>query len=317
MVHAQIIVPPELSDEVLGLLIGDETVTNVVRFPAAAHRPAGDVILADIAREEASAVVRGLERLGIAETGAISLSETTVERSRGGEVAAIAARGVENDAVLWEEVEERTSASAELSGVFLGLLVVAVMIAALALLTESEILMVGAMVVGPEFGPLAGIVVGVVAGARALARRSLVSLAIGIPIASLAATVMVLGLRLFGLAPDTYEHATGVLGALVSTPDWSVLLVAALAGVAGILALTTAHAGALVGVLISVATVPSMAGMGVGLAYGDVQAVLEAAVQLTANIAGILVAGLATLGWQRAFFARRVRRRRRAAASMD
>lgn len=311
MVHAQIIVPPDLSDEVLELLVGDETVTNVVRFSGAAHRPEGDVILADIAREEASVVVRGIERLGVAERGAISLSETLVERSRGGRVAAVAARGLENDAVLWEEVEERTAASAELSGAFLGLLVVAVMIAALALLTESEVLMVGAMVVGPEFGPLAGIVVGIVAGARALALRSLTSLAVGVPIASLTAMSMVLALRGLGLAPDEYEHATGVLGALVSTPDWSVLLVAALAGVAGILALTTAHAGALVGVLISVATVPSMAGMGVGLAYGDLTAVLEAAIQLTANVVGIVLAGLLTLGWQRAFFARRIARRRR------
>lgn len=310
MVRAQIILPPELSDQVIELLVGDECVTNVVRYPGAAQRPAGDVIVADIAREEASAVVRELERLGIPKVGAISLSETTVELSEGGRIAAIKARGVENDAVLWEEVEERTAASAEISGVFLGLLVVAVLIGALALLLESEILMVGAMVVGPEFGPLAGIVVAIVARARDLAMRSFLSLAIGIPIASLAAAAMVMALRICGLIPDDYDHATGVLGALVSYPDWSVVLVATLAGVAGILALTTAHAGALVGVLISVATVPSMAGMGVGLAYGDFGAVLEAALQLTANIAGIIVAGVATLAVQRAFFARRVGRRR-------
>lgn len=307
----QIICSPASAAHVLALLAQDRCATNVVRFPGAAIRPAGDVIVADVAREEASAVVRSLEGLGVTAEGAISLSQTTAEVSEGGRTAAVMARGAEDDAVIWEEVRERTAENADLSGVFAGLLTVAVMIGALALLTESEILMVGAMVVGPEFGPLAGIIVGAVLGDRSLALRGARTLAIGAPLAVAATAGLVAILRLTGAAGDEYLPSDNLLAALVSLPDWSVLLVAALAGVAGVLAMTTAHTGALVGVLISVATVPSMAGMGTAIAYGDAGALADAAVQLAANLAGILAAGGVTLGLQRRLFLRRYRRRPR------
>jgi uncharacterized hydrophobic protein (TIGR00271 family) len=309
MIRVQIICATHLTDRVIDLLASDECVTNVIRMPGAAVRPSGDVVVADIAREEASVVIRKLQDLGVTANGAVSLLHTTAEISRGGRIAAAAARGAENDAVIWEEVLERTGENSDLSGVFVGLLAVAAMIAAIALLTQSEILMVGAMVVGPEFGPLAGLIVGAVIGDRALAVRAAGSLLTGIPIAVVATATLVLALRATGLAPDTYAPQDNLLSALVSMPDWSVLLVAALAGVAGVLALTTAHAGALVGVLISVATVPSMAGIGVAVAYGDGDASLQAMVQLAANLTGILVAGSATLSVQRALFFRRLRRR--------
>ncbi|MDO9355311.1 MAG: DUF389 domain-containing protein [Solirubrobacteraceae bacterium] len=314
MVRAQIICSGELADRVLEQLGSDPCVTNLARFPGAAVRPAGDVIVADVAREEASAVVLGLQRLGVTADGSISLSQTSAEISSGGRSAAVAASGAEDDAVIWEEVHERTTESADLSGVFLGLLDVAVMIGAVALLTQSEILMVGAMVVGPEFGPLAGIVVGAVLGDALLVRRAARSLAAGIPLAVASTAALVALLRWAGVPAGGYHPDGNALSALVSMPDWSVVLVAILAGTAGILALTTAHAGALVGVLISVATVPSMAGMGAAIAYADSGAFVEATVQLAANLTGIVVAGSVTLGVQRMLFARRYRRRHRSEA---
>jgi uncharacterized hydrophobic protein (TIGR00271 family) len=188
------------------------------------------------------------------------------------------------------------------------------MIGAVALLTQSEILMVGAMVVGPEFGPLAGIVVGAVLGDALLVRRASRSLLVGMPVAVASTAVLVALLRWAGVPSGGYTPDGNALSALVSMPGWSVLLVAVLAGVAGILALTTAHAGALVGVLISVATVPSMAGMGASIAYADGGAFVEATMQLAANLTGIVLAGSVTLGVQRMLFARRYRRRHRSAA---
>ena len=47
------------------------------------------------------------------------------------------------------------------------------------------------------------------------------------------------------------------------------MLVALLAGAAGALSLSTAKSGALVGVLISVTTIPAAANVGVASAYGD------------------------------------------------
>jgi hypothetical protein len=74
-------------------------------------------------------------------------------------------------AVVWETVEFQTSESAELSFSFLAFMVLATMIAALGIIQDSLILIIGAMVVGPEFGPLAGLCVALVQRQRDLARR--------------------------------------------------------------------------------------------------------------------------------------------------
>ena len=76
--------------------------------------------------------------------------------------------GLPSDAVVWEEVEARTSETTELGGNFLAFMVLACLIASVGIFTGSPILIIGAMVVGPEFGPLAGALRG---DRRAPARR--------------------------------------------------------------------------------------------------------------------------------------------------
>ena len=55
-------------------------------------------------------------------------------------------------------------------------MVLAALIAAVGIYQDSPILIVGAMVVGPEFGPIAGFCVALVQRRRQLARRSAVAL---------------------------------------------------------------------------------------------------------------------------------------------
>ena len=65
----------------------------------------------------------------------------------------------------------QTSESAELSLSFLAFMLLATMIAALGIIHDSVILIIGAMVVGPEFGPLAGLCVALVQRQLTLAGR--------------------------------------------------------------------------------------------------------------------------------------------------
>lgn len=74
--------------------------------------------------------------------------------------------------------------------------------------------------------------------------------------------------------------------------------------IAGILALTSAKSGALVGVLISVTTVPAAANAAVALAYWVPSEAIGSGVQLMINLASITVAGVLTLLVQRARQAR-------------
>ena len=83
------------------------------------------------------------------------------------------------------------------------------------------------------------------------------------------------------------------------------MIVALLAGTAGMLSLTSAKSGALVGVLISVTTIPAAANVAVAAAYGDWNEMEGAAIQLGVNLVCIIAAGLTTLFLQRRFYIHR------------
>jgi uncharacterized hydrophobic protein (TIGR00271 family) len=87
---------------------------------------------------------------------------------------------------------------------------------------------------------------------------------------------------------------------------WFSLIVALLAGAAGMLALTSAKSASLVGVFISVTTVPAAAYASVALVEGRFDEALGSALQLVVNVVGIVVAAVAVL-----LFARRSRVRGR------
>lgn len=117
--------------------------------------------------------------------------------------------------------------------------------------------------------------------------------------------------RATGLAPEDFGISAHPLTDFVSTPDVFSFIVALLAGVAGVLTLTTAKSSALVGVLISVTTIPAAANVGVAAAYGDGGEMLGAAAQLLINLGAIFLAGISTLFLQRRAY--RSRRRKHVA----
>ena len=301
----RIVAPGELAERVLALLERWPAVLNVVRLPDAARRPRGDIIVFDVPREDASVLVADLRDLGIERDGTISIQEIQSAPSRLAQQAMAAARGSPADAVVWEEVEQRTSESAELSGSFVAFMVIATLIAAVGILTDSVVLIIGAMVVGPEFGPLAGVCIAIVERRLPLARRSLTALAFGFATAIAVTLVATVVFRALDLAPDALGAVSHPTTLFISEPSTFSVIVALLAGVAGVLSLTTAKSGALIGVLISVTTIPAAANVGVALAYADWNEFAGALAQLTLNLASIVVAGVATLSLQRAAYARR------------
>ena len=305
MVHLRVIAPPTLAEPAYQVLRGHPSALNLVRLVGAAERPDGDVILCDVAREDASVVVAELRNLGIERDGSIVLEPIASLVSDAGRRAEQAAVGSPADAVVWETVEFQTSESAELSYSFLAFMVLATMIAALGIIQDSQILIIGAMVVGPEFGPLAGLCVALLQRERELARRSLSALAVGFPVAIGAAFVLTVLLRSADSAPDRLTETARPLTLFISHPDEYTVLVALLAGTAGALSLTTGKSGALVGVLISVTTIPAAANIGVASAYGDWTEVGGAAGQLGLNLICIVLAVVATLSLQRWLYRRR------------
>jgi uncharacterized hydrophobic protein (TIGR00271 family) len=308
VIHLRIVTPAQHSAAALDVLERSGSVCNVVYLEGAARRPEGDVILADVAREDASVVLSDLRELGLQRDGSISIDPIDTQLSDQAERAVEHAKGAPSDAVVWEEVEARTSEQVELSGVYVTFMVLAGLLAMVGIYQDSAILIVGAMVVGPEFGPLAGLCVALVHLRGRLALRSAVALAAGFPLAIGVVYLTTLLFKAIGLFDEAFDLEGHGLANIISQPDFFTFFVAACAGAAGMLSLSTAKSGALIGVLISVTTIPAAANIGVAAAYEDWDAAGGSAAQLAINLCSIVVAGTAVLYLQRLLYLRRKRR---------
>jgi len=305
VIHLRIVVPNYQAEHTLNLLEGIPSVFNLVYLERAARKPEGDVILCDVAREDASVVIGDLRELDIDRDGSIAIEEIDSQISAAALRAEKAAAGTPSDAVVWEEVESRTSENVELSASFLAFMAVAMMIAAVGILTDQVVLIIGAMVVGPEFGPIAGLCVAAVQLRGDLLKRSLLALAVGFPLGITASFLLTLALRALGLVPDDFAQQDHPFTEFIADPDFFSFLVAYLAGTAGVLSLTSAKSGALIGVLISVTTIPAAANIGVAAAFGDWSDWGGAMGQLSLNLGAIFLAGIGTLYLQRWLYRRR------------
>ncbi|MGW3074448.1 MULTISPECIES: DUF389 domain-containing protein [unclassified Kitasatospora] len=312
MLHLRLIVPPDLRNRVLDCLDEVVGVTHVVLLPDAAVRPAGDVVLCDVAREAADEALGALRATGLAERGAIDVSAVELTLSAAAEEAERLAPGEGADALVWESVSEITHEESTLTWVFLAFLTTATMLAACGAVLDSAILIVGAMAVGPEFGPLAGLCVAVVQRRLRPALRSLNALVTGFVVAMGLTVCFGMLMEGLGLFSEARFDAVRPNTSFIWQPDATSFVVAFLAGVAGLLSLTSSKAGALVGVAISVTTVPAAANAAVALGYGDVKQFWGSSVQLLLNLLGIVLAGVLTLLVQQAAWA--VIRRRRVTA---
>lgn len=299
MLHVRVIAPKRVTDQVVEALTADEAVTHVVRLPDVALSPPGDVIEFDVVREGASVVLDRLRGLGIDADGAIVVERVDAALSASARRAARRSPGLGVDAVVWHEIEQQTGEETTLSASFLAFMTIATIIAAVGVLLDQPILIVGSMVVGPEFGPLAALCVGLVQAKMYLVRRSLIALAVGFPAGMVITVAAVWLLTAAGLVNESMLLAPRPLTDFIWRPDALSWVIGFLGGVAGILSLTSAKAGTLVGVLISVTTVPAAANAAVAIAYGVREEALGSALQLLINLAAIVLAGVLTLLVQR------------------
>jgi uncharacterized hydrophobic protein (TIGR00271 family) len=292
----------DLTDSVVALLTDAEAVSSVALLRGAGVEPPGDVVLADLAREVASELIDDLVELGVHHEGTIHLGSVPTWVSRKGLEAEFRAPGSSADAVVWPEVVHGAYEDSELNWSYLSFMTLATLLAAIALVLNTPILVVGAMVLGPEFGPVAALGVALIRRRYMLLRYAARTLLLGFVIAIVATSVLALVGRAAGLVD--YPVTIGSDLDYIYRPDrWS-LIIALLAGAAGVLALTSDRVGALSGVFISVTTVPAAGNLALGLAFADWSEVRGSAVQLVVNIVGMALAGWLTLTIQRALWSR-------------
>ena len=125
MVHLRIVAPSHEAAHALDLLKATDSVVNLIHLERAAQKPEGDVILCDVAREDASVIISDLKR--------VRDRPGRLDRDRGAGLDDLrrcrrrreGGAGLPTDAVVWEEVESRTSENTELSGSFIVFFVLA------------------------------------------------------------------------------------------------------------------------------------------------------------------------------------------------
>jgi uncharacterized hydrophobic protein (TIGR00271 family) len=290
LLHLRVVCPAESVPDVLTALRDRPGVVAITETDSSDGR----VIGADLARECADDVLEFLHRSGATKAGMVTLDpvETAVgpladkaERDAPGEAA---------DALVWDELAARTGEDSSLTWTFLAFMTLATVLASIGVVTDSQVTVVGAMVVGPEFGPLAGLAVGVVRRRAQVIRRAALALVVGFPCAIAATLLLSLLARATGLISpaDLAGHRETEF---IYHPGWFSLITALVAGTAGMLSLTSSKSAALVGVFISVTTIPAAGNAAVAGVLGKWNETGLSLLQLGVNLVGILAAGVATL----------------------
>jgi uncharacterized hydrophobic protein (TIGR00271 family) len=149
-------------------------------------------------------------------------------------------------------------------------------------------------VLSAEFGPVAVIAVGGVLRRVDLLRRGAVAFVIGFPLAVTATAVVTVVLGLLGLLETAAPVSSDQAEFIYQVGPFS-LIVALLAGVAGRLSLTSAKSAALVGVFISVTTVPAAGFASEALIQGQYRYAAQSLLQLAVNLAAVVIAAVAVL----------------------
>lgn len=168
-------------------------------------------------------------------------------------------------------------------------------LAAVAFLTDSIPLLLGAMIVAPAYPPLAAVSFSIAGGYPRMAGRALLVLFGGLALAIIAAVVTT---WLFNVT-DIISSASN----LVSKPlleervrtGWYSILAAVVAGAAGTLAVIQRKQDTLIGVVAAVALIPAGAAGALAAYSGDLGRALGGFVLLAVNILVIIAVGLLVL----------------------
>jgi uncharacterized hydrophobic protein (TIGR00271 family) len=305
MLHVRVVSPADVTERLLGMLAADPGVLNLVTLPSAASRPDGDAVQFDLAPGAANAVLAQLRELGLDRRSSVMIE--TVD-------AALADRPEQDvsyhgeRAPVWELVEARIHADALYPPSFFALLVFAGLIGACGILTNSQILVVGAMVVGPEYSAIIAVALGLDRRDRQPVRRGLLVLTAGFALAIAVTLLFALCIRWSGRTPEEYLRGVRPVSDLINTPNLFSVVVAVIAGLVGVVSLTLAKATTLTGVFISITTIPAAADVGVSLVYGAWREAGGSMLQLLLNVGLLIIVGALALRAQRAVWRRWQRR---------
>jgi uncharacterized hydrophobic protein (TIGR00271 family) len=305
MLHVRVVSPASLTGPLVDRLVAAQGVYNVVVRAGAGRRPDGDAVQFDVQDGAANPVLKNLRELGVDGAGVICVER--VDAVLTDRPLPAAGRGAlrHEIAPVWEMVEAVIHQGEAYAPSFYALLAIAGLIGAVGILTNSQILIVAAMVVGPEYNAIIGVALGITKRNRPEIRDGLLALFWGFLAAVVLTLLFGLSVRASGRTPQPFLSGARPVSDLINTPNIFSVIVAILAGIVGVVSLTESRANALIGVFISVTTIPAAADLGVSIAYSSWSEARGSALQLLLNVALLILVGAAGLRTQRAIWRRR------------
>jgi uncharacterized hydrophobic protein (TIGR00271 family) len=312
MVHLRAVSPVGLTDRVDQVLSGNPCVFALDVARGAARSPDGDRVECDVLTGAVNEVLGSLRGLGLEEHGSITVELIELAACRLAADTETARLGKLASAPWWADLDARIEAEARFVPSFFLLLVIAGLIAAIGIVSNSQILIVAAMVVGPEYGAITSVAQGLDRRVWRRVRRGLAALFFGFLAAIVASLLFSLLVR--GLDQQSKAFTLGLrpVSNLINTPNFLSFVVAFLAGIVGIVSLAEVRTAALLGVFISITTIPAAADVGVSLAFESWSEARGSALQLLLNVVVLILVGAVALRVQRWAWRRIARRSGRA-----
>jgi uncharacterized hydrophobic protein (TIGR00341 family) len=184
-----------------------------------------------------------------------------------------------------EELYEDIRNGAQLTRVYLAMVALSTVVAAIGLYHNSVAVVIGAMVIAPLLGPNVALSLGITLGDLSLLRHGLITALAGVAVA-LALSVLI-GV-LLDLDPTLSELAARTR---VELGD---IVLALASGCAGALAFTTGVSAALIGVMVAVALLPPLVTSGLLLGGGHPTLAMGAFSLFLVNLICVNLAGVTT-----------------------
>jgi uncharacterized hydrophobic protein (TIGR00271 family) len=303
MIHVRAVSPPDVTPELAASLATRPGVLNVIVLEGVARNPDGDALQFDVITADANEVLRDMRTRGVDRRGSIIIEDVAAALSERATNAESRAPRALRLSPVWEQAEARIRAGGRYPPSWFALLAIAGLIAAVGIFTNSQILVVGAMVVGPEYAAIISVALGLTQHDRPRIRVGAAALVFGFAIAIVAVFVFSLIVRAFGWQTAAFDVGIRPVSNLIDTPDAFSVVVATLAGIVGVVSLLEERTGALIGVFISVTTIPAAADIGVSLAFEDWSEARGSLIQLLLNVAILTVVGALGLVVQRRVWA--------------
>lgn len=184
-----------------------------------------------------------------------------------------------------EELYEDIKDAAQCSRVYLTMVVLSTIVAAVGLYYNSVAIIIGAMVIALLLGPNMALALATTLGDLALLRRAFLTALAGISVAMVLSTIIGVLLQVDPAIPEIASRDGVGLGDLV---------VALASGAAGALAFTTGVSAILIGVMVAVALLPPLVAFGLLLGSGHAVLAMGALSLFLMNLICVNLAGVTT-----------------------